>query len=249
MNRALRCSLLVVLALQLQACAERKLLPLPVPTAEATNCERFFGEMDRHVDEYHVADAGTARIKGFPELRTDRFLASYAKENLTAEAYAAWLERLRKLDETARLIEWRNLPSQARSGLQASFGLDIEKTVKICEKTLARQDLNVSERRSRLLSAIEPPDAYSTWQRIFGLYFFSHWINFEGVWRLHQELREPFLKTDRDLPYTGKPIRYAPPGADLLAAAEVGRILQQSADNPLAIPEPSAEELGRLFST
>lgn len=241
-------SLVAIFALLLQACAERK--PLPVPSATTTtDCTRLFHEMDLRVDEYGVADAGTARISGFPELRVDRFLATYAKENLTGKAYAAWLERLRKLDETARTIEWRNLPPVARSELQAAFGPDIEKAVNVCRRSLAEQDLNSPDRRTRLLSAIDRPDAYSSWQRFFGFYFFTHRAFIGGVWRLHQELREPFLTTNREQPDTGRLLRYAPPTQDALDTAEIGRILAQSADNPLRIPEPSEHELSRLFST
>lgn len=240
-------SLVAIFALLLQACAERK--PIPAPSMIATtDCERLFHEMDLRVDDHGVADAGTARIKGFPELRVDRFLATYARENLTEKAYAAWLERLQKLDETARAIEWRNLPPTARSELQASFGPDIEKAVNACRQRLAEQDLNSPDRRSRLLSAIEPPDAYSSWQRAFGLYFFTHRAFIGGVWRLHQELREPFLKADRELPDTGQLLRYAPPAQEMPGTAEVGNILEQSAANPLRIPEPSEDHLSRLFS-
>lgn len=240
--------LAIILAIFLQACAERKPLP-PPSTMVATDCERLFHEMDRHVEDYGVADAGTARIAGFPQLRIDRFLASFAKEGLTGEAFAAWLERLRQLDMTARLIEWRNLPPEATAWIEASFGPNVETAVNVCGHMLSEQTLIYPSRRSRLLSAIESPDAYSTWQRIFGVYFLSRWAIVENVWRGQQEMREPFIKADHGLSGTDRLIRYAPPATDAIGVAEVAEILDQSARNPLGIPEPSEEQLSRLFST
>lgn len=241
-------ALVVVLALLFQACAEWQPLP-PMSKMQTADCERLFGEMDQRVAEYHVADAGTARIAGFPGLRVNRFLASFANENLTDKAYAAWLERLRKLDETARLIEWRNLTPEAAAGLQTYFGADIGTALAMCGHILAEQDLSSPDRRSQLLSAAQPPDAYSTWQRLFGLYFLSRWAIVEGVWRVQREMREPFIKAEQDHSLTGELIRYAPPEADALDIAEVAKILEQSAGNPLHIPEPSELQLNQLFTS
>lgn len=216
---------------------------------QSMDCERLFDEMDRRVEEYGVADAGAARIAGFPELRVDRFLASFANEGVAGEAYAAWLERSRKLDETARLLEWRNLPPEAAASLLDAFGANVETVVSVCGHILAEQELIYPHRRGQLLSAIEPPEAYSTWQRFFGLYFLSRWAIVDGVWRVQREMREPFLNPDQNLSGTGRLIRYGPPTPDALSSAEVAKLLEQSALNPLGIPEPSEDQFARLFST
>lgn len=237
-------SLAAILLLSIQACAEWQ----PRPATEQTDCRRLFHEMDDLIAARHAADAGTTRIAGFPELRADRFLASFAKEKPTGAAYAAWLQHLRKLDETARRIEWRNLPADAASSLQATFGKDVGTALAECGRQLAERDLQAPDRRTRLLAAVEAPDAYSTWQRMFGLYFLSRWAIVDGVRRVQREMREPFIHPDQHRSVTGRLIRYAPPSADVPDAAEVAGILEQSAVNPLRIPEPSAEQLGRLFA-
>lgn len=241
-------ALAAIFILFLQSCAERKSRPLS-SVLEQADCEQLFHEMDQLVEEYGVADAGTTRIEDFPALRVDRFLASFANERLMGEAYAAWLERLRKLDETARLVEWRNLPPEVTSDLQTHFWANVGTAVSVCGHVLAEQELMSPNRRSQLLSIVEPPDAYSTWQRVFGLYFLTRWAIVDGVWRLQREMREPFIKPDQALPVTGRLIRYAPPVSDTMESAEVARILEQSAANPLGIPEPSQDQLNRLFSS
>lgn len=248
MPRTLRISAqAVILVLCLQACASWR--PLPPSPIQSMDCDSLFDEMDRRVDEHGVADAAAARISGFPELRVDRFLASFANEGVAGEAYVAWLERLRKLDETARLLEWRNLPAEAAASLLDAFGSNVETVVNICGHILAEQELMYPHRRGQLLSAIEPPDAYSTWQRFFGLYFLSRWAIVDGVWRVQREMREPFLNPDQNRSGTGRLIRYAPPAPDALSSAEVAKVLEQSALNPLSIPEPSDDQFARLFST
>ncbi|AMK75593.1 MULTISPECIES: hypothetical protein [Methylomonas] len=240
-------SLVVILALCLQACAAWKPLPSS-STLLATDCENLFEEMDRHIADYDVADAGTARISGFLQLRNDRFLASFATDNLTGDAYGAWLERLRQLDMSARQIEWRNLPPEANAQLEAAFGANVETALNICGHILTEQALIYPRRRSQLLSAIEPPDAYSTWQRFLGFYFFTRWAIVEGIRREQQVLRESFTNAAQDHAVTDRLIRYAPPTSEALELAETAKILEQSARNPLGVPEPSADQLRRLFS-
>lgn len=238
---------IAILALFFQACAAWQAQP-SAPTVE-TACEGFFHEMDLRVAEQGAADAGTARVQDFPHLRADRFLASFANENLTNQAYAAWIERLRKLDETARLIEWRNLPAEAASGLALPIEHDVESAVKSCGQRLAEQDRNSQNRRAKLLANVEPPDAYSIWQRVLGLYPLTRWAIVKGVWQVQREMREPFINDSPELPITEKLIRYAPPSSEIMKNTEVAAILEQSAANPLAIPEPSADRLARLFDS
>ncbi|MCK9606642.1 MAG: hypothetical protein M0R33_09355 [Methylomonas sp.] len=239
-------TLTVILAIAMQACAVWH--PLVVPLKPDTvDCERFFRDMDDKVEAFTVADAGTARIEGFPALRANRFLASFANADLTERAYAAWLERLRKLDETARLIEWRNLPDRAKSALPALAETEIVETVSGCGRILTQPLKHSSGQRALLFSKIQPPDAYSTWQRLFGLYFLTRWAIVDGVRQLQQEIREPFLETGQP-PVEGRLISYAPPASGTMPTAEAANILQLSAANPLGIPEPSASQLEQLFS-
>ena len=240
-------ALFMILLIWMQACAEFKPLTLPV-TMQPADCERFFREMDSQVDEYDVADAGTARIQGFPMLRVDRFLASFAKDKLSEEALATWLERMRKLDETARLIEWRNLPSEAKLPVNTFVAADVERATMACGHLLAAQVLQSPSLLNRLLSAVEVPDAYSAWQRTLGLYFLTRWAVSDGVRQLHQEIRAPFIQAYNAQPVKGRLIRYTPPSTRITQTAEMADILENSKANPLGIPEPSKAQLEQLFN-
>jgi len=202
------------------------------------------------VAEHGVADAGAARIQDFPQLRVDRFLASFASKYLTGEVYAAWVERLRKLDATARLNEWRNLPFGAAKELQAHvpFGLTPVAAVDTCGHVLTASDLKSPARRSQLFERTVVPDAYSTWQRVLGLYPLTRWPFIKGVWRLQRELRAPFMDPHLDLALAGRLTRYIPPTLETLGTAETSGIVRKGAANPLGIPDLSESELNRLFA-
>jgi hypothetical protein len=247
MIRPLRFAAFAVIVVSLvQACMGWQ--PLPPPEDREAACERFFDEMDRRADESGVADAEAVRVAGFPELRVDRFLASFADGRLAGEAYVAWVERLRKLDDTARRIEWRNRPAGTAARLQAPFGLDAGTAIEFCGQVLAERDLKSPARRSGLLQRAQVPDAYSTWQRVLGLYPLTRWAIVEGVGRVQRELRQPFIAGSGRRPDTGPWVRYAPPAPAMLGAAVVARMLEASAANPLGIPEPSEARLDRLFA-
>lgn len=233
----------------LQSCAEWQSLP-PAASREA-GCAHFFEQMDKTVAGLGVADAGAARVEGFPFLRVNRFLASFADPKLRGAAYRFWLERLRTVDETARLIEWRNLPPDAAARLQgyAPPGLTVGEAVAVCGRLLAGQSPLSTAGRSRLLAQATVPDAYSDWRRALGLYALTRWGMVEGVYRLHREQRAPFIFPRRDLPVEGRLLRYAPPAAPTrIEASEVGEVLSKAAVNPLGLPEPSEDTLDQLFA-
>lgn len=224
--------------------------PRPPAAARDAACLRFFGDMDRRVAGAGVRDAGTARIPGLPELRIDRFLASFAREAMPAEAYGDWVERLRKLDAAARRIELHNLPPKEAAQLQPPFGLDAESAMETCGRRLAESELKSPDRRAEWLGHARVADDYSTWQRGVGLYPLTRWLAAAGVGRLHRELRRPFITAGTDRAAARGPVvRYAPPVGESLESGEIAAILRRSAANPLAIPTPSAAELSGLFAT
>jgi hypothetical protein len=207
--------------------------------------------MDRLVASAGVRDAGSARISGFPHLRIDRFLASFAPERPIGEAYAAWLERLRKLDREARRGELRNLPHREVQQIAAGvpLGMTAESAIDACGQRLAQKDVQSAKRRAELLARAGVPDAYDGWRRVVGLYPLARWPIIEGVGRLHRDAREAFAKPLRALPVTGRLMRYGPPAVRALSEAEIAAILTTSSQNPLGIPDPKGAFLDRLFET
>jgi len=73
--------------------------------------------VDQAVADAGVGDGMAARVAGFPYLRANRFLASYAREELSAAQFDQWLERMMRLGLEAHRVEIANLPAASREAL------------------------------------------------------------------------------------------------------------------------------------
>src|SRR5688572_27367865 len=86
--------------------------PQPPSTDPIAICHEVFRRVDRAVAEAGVADGMAARVAGFPYLRVNRFLASYAEEELDDGRFAEWMNRMVTLGAHAWAIEIANLPAE-----------------------------------------------------------------------------------------------------------------------------------------
>jgi hypothetical protein len=216
---------------------------------EVRQCLQFYDQADAVVREAGVTDAESARIRGFPYLRTDRFLANLGQQTLSAEQFEAWIDRLERLDREARRIEYRNLPPEDRQSLAPNVKRFVHK-VGHCATLLRRQDGSVDSMRATLQKAAQVSPNYSTAQRVFGLYPLTAVFMSRGVRHLHREIREAFAQPLEALPVRGKLMRYGPPEtARLLSRQEVVEILERARNNPLGIPEPDGKDEARLLHT
>jgi len=243
-------SFLVCLVLFAQGCATQTLYLERSLETEDAMCLRWLEHIDAKLAEYDLEDAGTARIAGFPHLRINRFLSSLSdRTEMDQNAFAQWLENLRRLDETARRFEFANLPA----GQQKTFlselpqGESFEQAVQRCGKRLTKLDLSDPKHQRILLKQAKIPDAYQTWKRIVGAYTLAQYAAMAGIDRLHRKLNESFQKPLAQLSVQGRLMQYAPLQTSSLTAADIAAILRPAYDNPLAIPSLTPEQLQRLF--
>ena len=236
------CTLLAVLA----GCAA------PVPKrvdlkAQEARCLEFYESADAVVQETGVADAESVKIRGFPYLRADRYLAHLGQESLDAAQFESWLDSLERLDREARSIEYRNLPPPERLRL-ASDGTSFEKQTAACAKALRRHDRSDAVAHDSLPQQVRVAPSYSTAQRVFGLYPITSAFMSGGVTRLHRKLSADFEGPLAELPVQGELVRYGPGDEhEILSLKDVAAILDRAADNPLRIPEPVGLDRQRLF--
>ncbi|MBF0283689.1 MAG: hypothetical protein HQL51_04430 [Magnetococcales bacterium] len=228
----------------LAACAS----PPPPALEDPANCAALYQGLDRAVEKAGVRDAQAAPVNGFPELRTDRFLASFAAEPLEGERLTAWVERMRQLDHEGRRVEVANLPVGVRKSL-APEG-DLAQRLDACN---AQWRNSAGENAARAAAAgvrqaVEVSDEYRGWQRAAGLYWLSAWGVKMGVEKYHDEVNAVYAKPLEKLPVTGKLVRYRPPGEPQPAPGEIRDILERSRRNPLAIPDPQGADRDKLFA-
>lgn len=227
--------------------------PLQGVAAGAPECIESFARVDRAVSQAGVGDALAIRLAGFPYLRADRFLASYARDELDDARHAEWVRRMQALGSSAQAFEVANLPARDREALMRSMpgiapGQKVISRLAECAARLAEEDLSAPARRKALRDAVAVPDDYATWQRVAGLYVLTRVPFALGVRRWHGEVREMFDAPLAALAIAGEIKRYASPGVRR-APAEVAAIIARASANPLGIPSPEGADLEALFET
>jgi hypothetical protein len=219
----------------------------PAAGAEAL-CHEVFQRVDQVVMEAGVGDGMAARVAGFPYLRANRFLASYAREDLRAAQFDQWLERMMILGREAHRIELANLPAASREALEEALQEIGEHAppraaVEACATQLAAADRARPERRAELQGAVSVPDDYATWQRIVGLYWITRIPFANGVSNWQQEVHATFAQP-LDACRCGPLARPCTAG-DRPGARKSRRSSRASAIP--GIPEPAGADLEALF--
>lgn len=214
-------------------------------------CAQWYGALDDAVAAAGVRDAQTARIDGFPYLRTDRFSASLREAARAQESVLhALVERLLALDFEARTHEIVNLPIARLQAAGSGFGVPdpaaaLRRTQE-CGKAFSRSDLDAPEAIKALLDRLQVPDDYVTSHRLAGLYWLSRIPFSAGVMR-HVNDTEAAFARDLEATANGTVVRYSPAGRPQITAERLRLMLERSADNALRVPAPTAEDLDLLF--
>ncbi|MDO5102489.1 MAG: hypothetical protein Q4D91_06270 [Lautropia sp.] len=229
-------------------------------------CRRFFEALERRVTTWQVADVGQHRLLAYPFLRTNRFLASFAddfraeldgREDAAAladlaasSAFTTWVERMRALDASVRVLELARMPDEAYPVYQQVGRDDAVKVVQRCSEILASalgaQDV------PPLLRAASVPDEYSRTLRALGLYPLTGIGVASSIrnWESHQQA--VFREQRQAATFSGKAAfqRYRP--ADGLSATEGPRqaaeVMATVPRDALGIPRFSYQQQQTLLS-
>lgn len=218
---------------------------------EQQDCVEFFWRMDKAVAEAGVGDGMAARVPGYPQLRVNRFLASFAQQSMSDAEFADWLNRLFELGAAGHAVELMNLPAAEAARLaqrlqdlppplpQTAAG------VQTCGGRLNAVIYGSMEERQRLRAAVRVPDEYRTWQRIAGLYWVTRIPFAAGVRHWQREVQKAFDVPLPELPLRGSLVRYPPPHT---VAPAVAAVPAAAGAVPPGIPEPRGADLERLFA-
>ncbi len=231
----------------------------PAPAQEGQACEALFAQTDRAVQRAGVRDGAAARIEGFPHLRVDRLLASFAAEvaddakTLGDAGFDAWLQRLRETDRKARGFEIANLPEPDRADLQSAQADLVQRhgglsaALDACGTALVERDRATPQRREALLREARVPDDYDQWKRIVGLYWLTRIPFASGVRGYRREVAAVFATPLEAVALRGRLTAYVPPPAQALSTDEQAAILTGTPEDALGIPVPDQVDLERLF--
>jgi hypothetical protein len=211
----------------------------PAPQAATAQCRSYFEQLDARVAQAGVHDGHRRRVPGYPYLRVDRFLASFADEVDADAAFGAWLRQLRAADRDARAVELRRL---GEVDVQAELA-----RVDRCGETLAALELATPPQRARLRARARVGDDYSLVARTLGFYPFAVPFLNLGISGYHDEVRDDYATPLDALDSPGPLVVWT---ADV-AATETGdaALAGTLADAPrdaLGIPQLDAAQWQRL---
>ena len=250
--KRLRCSLfqviseLCLLTVLLAGCA---IVPVPTrsdrvgQTGPLGNCADFFASLDKRTRAAGVLDPGVFRVKNYPYLRVNRFIASFREEVDDHAAFEAWAGRMQSLDQDARQYEIANLPDSAVAMLDAVNGrAGIYKKVVRCGDLLKEADFRDIKNQQDLLNRVSVPDEYIVLRRVLGIYPLTRLFVSHGVSRWHAAAHKSFTI---EPPVNRQTIRYVPD--QKIDWRSMGPIFAPTKRDALGIPVYSPEQRESLF--
>ena len=233
---------LIFLLLLLGACSFVPVVPLS-SDAMTGHCLEFYKALDQAVAEAGTTVSSPTLVQHFPNLRVNRFLASYRNQVLDESELRVWMMRMADLELQVRAIEINSLPANRRNSLHARYSApkDLQSMLGRCTEYIIDQDLSRADRVALLReTAVVPPDYYTPSQ-IAGLYPLSAVPVSIGISRWHEETRNLFALPLEKIPVNGKLRRYRPLTEGIAA---IPQILEDS----LHIPTPNSIQLAALFA-
>lgn len=207
----------------------------PTLDHEQQQCWQHFSELDAQLAVAGLHDAGEYRIPGFPYLRSNRLLASFASELEDEARLAHWLAQLAGLDEQARHFELLRLHGDPQQAEAQSRRLNH------CRTLLLEHDRQRPQRLDALIQASQVPDDYLNRLRLFGLYPVSALGIRWGIRNWHRETHASYAMPLGHLPVEGRLHRWASPGQ---APPPPGPIPH----DPLGQPQPDPQQTQQLFA-
>jgi hypothetical protein len=218
---------------------------------QVRSCASWYIALDRAIDASGVRDAQETRIPGFPYLRANRLLAALKERAGNSEAAAhALAVRLAALDHAARVAEIGNLPDAQVAALPdlvvAGSRAEVLSRTRDCARLLREIDLAKPQVRRLLVERTNVPDDYSSGLRAAGLYYLTRIPFASGIRGWEDEMKAAFARAARQA--SVPTVRYASPGALPRPPGEVRRMLAAASANPLAVPEPQADDLADLIA-
>jgi hypothetical protein len=230
-------------------CASHRPAAPPVESIEQ-RCELLYQTLDQATLRAGRADAGAARVPGYPYLRTDRFTVSLKNRAEDGAAFDAWVERMRGLDLAARGYEWANLEQSDQERLTARLPQlreGVSSAVQECGRSLARRDFADVRARTYLRRMLRVRDDYDVWKRAVGIYALTRIPFSSGVRRYQAQTLEVFGQDLAQLPMHGQLVLYAPGSSMQASATQVHEILSHARPDALGVPTLEPPELDRLF--
>ena len=221
-------------------------------TPSVGNCRRWYGALDEAIERGNGRDAGTVRIAGFPQLRVDRFAASF-RDSLAPRAadgnartqLTALLDYLRELDTGARLLELANLPGTSRAALKLPADTQLRRLLDACSSEVTSETQASADSVAALANELAVPDHYAGWKRALGLYPLTSIPFLHGVNAWQREMAGRFAHAPAHQEPT---TRYLPAIINSTLGDAAVQRFAAGTRNALGIPQLAASDWSALLA-
>ncbi len=218
---------------------------------DLVHCHSVLSDIDDIVDDAGVRDVEAHRVHGFPFLRSNRFLASFAGEDLNYAQWQQWLSRMRGLDRDGRYHELRNMSAADRRrvamivqqpGKRALVDdpEHLSELVELCAQSLHRAVNFEARGAMNLADAVQVPDSYQDWARILGLYPLTAFFIAAGYERWKRDNIQGFGDVSSIIT-SRRAVSYWPKEHRGTSDEEIAMLLRAAMDTPLGTAELDAD--------
>ena len=243
---------LILLFAPLQGCQTLQIRHYQTSSERPVEAVHFYERLDDMVTAEGAADASALAVRGFPYLRTNRFLIALKERLGNAEQRRSWIGQMRQLDITSRRKEILNLSDLSVKTLTEEFGLNAERQelfdlIDAYSERLLEHDQENDRFREILDLAVTDPGEYSLLLRTIGLYPLFTIPTKIGTNILYREFTD-WHKTDLDkLDVLGSIVHYSPPPAKGIIREDINAILRQAQKDAFGFPVLEQEQIDTLL--
>ncbi len=207
--RMVRC-LSVVFIVLLSACVKPAyIMDTEKSQPSVVKCSQFFNQLDTAIKHEGVQDVQASRVDGLPFLRANRFLASFADDDMNDAQFATWLEKMNALAVEGYSLEWKNLSEQGKRTVSYTSFSSFAKKLSYCSVVSVHHLKEMPNSKVSLKKTVHVSDDYQLWKRTLGLYPISAWAFLLGIHDWHQQTKQVFAQSLSKLEVKGKMYRYA----------------------------------------
>jgi hypothetical protein len=216
-------------------------------------CVRFFELLDRTVAEAGVRDAAVFAVRGFPYLRTNRFLTGLKDDLFNDSRKEQWVRRMQQLDLEARRKEIHNLPAAALKNLARQLSEPtgrqmLQQRAAFYSEKLLTHDQRLPDFYKVLLRAVTDPSEYSTTMRVLGIYPLTSMPVTSMTRRVQDKFRKWHFAPVDQIETLGELTAYRPSQGTEYSDHIVRLILGRARQNPLRVPRPSTVDQQTLLT-
>lgn len=202
------------------------------------NCAALWDDMEQSFANNDIYDAASARVDGYPFLRSNRFYTAIASQFEQPEQQRQIVHQLQQLDLEGRYRELNRLSNSEQQRLSQrwtdSRSLETLKAkLSRCSSILLRQTLNQENFYQPLTQALVVNDDYSTWQRTVGGYPLTSWFVSSSAQRAHLKIQQRVQAYDPTR-QTQNSITYRPQAHRPLPRRAMQAILKSTRGNSIS---------------